>query len=186
MAEEYINDPNKITYIGNIDYRNKMIKFGIKAKDRTRHTYIIGKTGMGKSTFLENLAIQDIQNGEGVAFLDPHGGSAEKLLDFVPEHRKKDVIYFAPFDTEYPVALNVLEKVDKDKRHLVSNGLMAAFKKLFKDQFSARMEYILNNIILALLENEDETLLGVNRMLTDKDYRKKIVSNITDPSVKAF
>ena len=186
MAEEYINNTNKITYIGNIDYRNKMIKFGIKAKDRTRHTYIIGKTGMGKSTLLENLAIQDIQNGEGLAFLDPHGGTAEKLLDFIPEHRKKDVIYFAPFDTEYPVALNVLEKVDKDKRHLVSNGLMAAFKKLFKDQFSARMEYILNNIVLALLENEDETLLGVNRMLTDKDYRKKIVSNVSDPSVKAF
>jgi len=182
----YINNPEKVTYIGNIDYRNKMIKFGIKAKDRTRHTYIIGKTGMGKSTLLENLAIQDIQNDEGMAFLDPHGGTAEKLLDFIPEHRKKDVIYFAPFDTDYPLALNVLEKVDPDKRHLVSNGLMAAFKKLFKDQFSARMEYILNNIVLALLENDDETLLGVNRMLTDKEYRKKIVSNVKDPSVKAF
>jgi len=182
----YINNPERVTYIGNIDYRNKMIKFGIKAKDRTRHTYIIGKTGMGKSTLLENLAIQDIQNNEGMAFLDPHGGTAEKLLDFIPEHRKKDVIYFAPFDTDYPLALNVLEKVDPDKRHLVSNGLMAAFKKLFKDQFSARMEYILNNIVLALLENDDETLLGVNRMLTDKEYRKKIVSNVKDPSVKAF
>jgi predicted ATPase len=129
--EEKVNDPNKITYLGLVDYRNKMIKFGIKAKDRTKHTYIIGKSGMGKSTLLENMAIQDIQNGEGIAFLDPHGGTAEKLLDFVPEHRKKDVIYFAPFDTEYPVALNVLEKVDISKRHLVANGLMAAFKKVF-------------------------------------------------------
>lgn len=185
--EEKVNDPNKITYLGLVDYRNKMIKFGIKAKDRTKHTYIIGKSGMGKSTLLENMAIQDIQNGEGIAFLDPHGGTAEKLLDFVPEHRKKDVIYFAPFDTEYPVALNVLEKVDVSKRHLVANGLMAAFKKVFgEDKFSDRMQYILNNIILSLLENEDETLIGINRILNDKEYRKKIIDNVQDPSVRSF
>ena len=185
--EEKVNDPNKITYLGLVDYRNKMIKFGIKAKDRTKHTYIIGKSGMGKSTLLENMAIQDIQNGEGIAFLDPHGGTAEKLLDFVPEHRKKDVIYFAPFDTEYPVALNVLEKVDASKRHLVANGLMAAFKKVFgEDKFSDRMQYILNNIILSLLENEDETLIGINRILNDKEYRKKIIDNVQDPSVRSF
>ena len=185
--EEKVNDPNKITYLGLVDYRNKMIKFGIKAKDRTKHTYIIGKSGMGKSTLLENMAIQDIQNGEGIAFLDPHGGTAEKLLDFVPEHRKKDVIYFAPFDTEYPVALNVLEKVDVSKRHLVANGLMAAFKKVFgEDKFSDRMQYILNNIILSLLENENETLIGINRILSDKEYRKKIIENVKDPSVRSF
>lgn len=185
--ENINNDPNRITYIGNVDYRNKMIKFGIKAKDRTKHTYIIGKSGMGKSTVLENMAIQDIQNGEGLAFLDPHGGTAEKLLDFVPEHRKKDVIYFAPFDTEHPIGLNVLEKVDISKRHLVANGLMAAFKKVFgEDKFSDRMQYILNNIILTLLENDDETLIGINRILSDKEYRKKMVANIKDPSVKSF
>ncbi|MFO0743448.1 MAG: type IV secretion system DNA-binding domain-containing protein [Candidatus Paceibacterota bacterium] len=185
--EEKANDPNKITYLGLVDYRNKMIKFGIKAKDRTKHTYIIGKSGMGKSTLLENMAIQDIQNGEGIAFLDPHGVTAEKLLDFVPEHRKKDVIYFAPFDTEYPVALNVLEKVDVSKRHLVANGLMAAFKKVFgEDKFSDRMQYILNNIILSLLENENETLIGINRILSDKEYRKKIIENVKDPSVRSF
>lgn len=184
---ENINDPNRITYIGNVDYRNKMIKFGIKAKDRTKHTYIIGKSGMGKSTVMENMAIQDIQNGEGLAFLDPHGGTAEKLLDFVPEHRKKDVIYFAPFDTEHPIGLNVLEKVDISKRHLVANGLMAAFKKVFgEDKFSDRMQYILNNIILTLLENDDETLIGINRILSDKEYRKKMVANLKDPSVRSF
>lgn len=179
-------DSEKVTYIGQVDHRNKMLTFGIKAKDRPQHMYIIGKTGMGKSTLLENLAVQDIQNGEGVCFMDPHGGTAEKLLDFIPEERKKDVIYFAPFDADHPIALNVLEKVEPSKRHLVANGLMAAFKKLFKDQFSARMEYILNNIVLALLENDGQTLLGVNRMLTDKDYRNFIVGNVTDPSVKAF
>lgn len=184
---EYNNDPNRITYMGMIDYRNKMVKFGIKAKDRTKHMYVIGKSGMGKSTLLENMAIQDIQNGEGLAFMDPHGGTAEKLLDFVPEERKKDVIYFAPFDTEYPVALNVLEKVDANKRHLVANGLMAAFKKVFgEDKFSDRMQYILNNIILTLLENDNETLIGINRILSDKEYRKKMIENVKDPSIRSF
>lgn len=186
-SEKNLNDPNRITYIGNVDYRNKMIRFGIKAKDRTKHMYVIGKSGMGKSTLLENMAKQDIQNGEGVAFLDPHGGAAEMLLDFVPEERKKDVIYFAPFDTEYPLALNVLEKVDISKRHLVANGLMSAFKKVFgEDKFSDRMQYILNNIILTLLENDDETLIGVNRILSDKEYRKKMVDNVKDPSIRSF
>lgn len=181
-----MNDKEKLTYIGQVDYRNKSIAFGIKAVDRTRHTYIIGKTGMGKSTLLENLAIQDIQNGEGLCVIDPHGSMAEKLLDYIPESRINDVIYFAPFDTDSPIGLNVLEKVDKEKRHLVVNGIMAAFKKIWVDAWSARMEYILNNIMLALLENDGQSLLGVNRMLTDKEYRKFIVSNVTDPTVKEF
>lgn len=176
----------KVTYIGKVDYRNKPVTFGIKENDRTRHTYIIGKTGMGKSTLLENLAIQDIVNGEGLCVIDPHGSMAEKLLDHIPESRVKDVVYFAPFDSENPIGLNVLERVAPEKRHLVANGLMAAFKKLFVDQFSARMEYVLNNIILALLENDNQTLLGVNRMLFDKDYRKFIVSNVTDPTIRDF
>ncbi len=181
-----MSDQQKVTYIGKVDFRNKEIPFGIKERDRTRHTYVIGKTGMGKSTFLENLAIQDINNGEGLCVLDPHGSMAEKLLDHIPESRIKDVVYFAPFDGDHPIGLNVLEKVSPDKRFLVANGVMAAFKKLFKDQFSSRMEYILNNIILALLENDGQSLLGVNRMLIDKDYRKFIVSNVTDPTVKDF
>lgn len=176
----------KITKIGKVDARGRSITFGIKDKDRTRHTYIIGKTGMGKSTLLENLAIQDINNGEGVCVIDPHGSFAEKLLDHIPESRIKDVIYFAPFDTECPIGLNVLEKVEKEKRHLVANGIMAAFKKIWVDAWSARMEYILTNIILALLENDNQSLLGVNRMLTDKEYRKLMVSNVTDPTVKEF
>lgn len=177
----------RITYLGKVDFRNKHITFGIKQKDRTRHMYVIGKTGMGKSTLLENMIIQDINNGEGVCVIDPHGSLAEKLLDFIPESRVKDTIYFAPFDSEYPMGLNVLEKVEVSKRHLVANGLMAAFKKVFgEERFSDRIQYILNNIILSLLENEGQSLLGVNRMLNDKDYRKFIVSNVKDPSVRAF
>lgn len=176
----------RITYFGETDARNKRVKFGIKAKDRTKHVYIIGKTGMGKSTVLENMAVQDIKNGEGMAFIDPHGKTAELLLEYVPEHRQKDVVYFAPFDMEYPISFNVLESVDPDKRHLVVSGLMSTFKKIWQDAWSARMEYILTNTLLALLEYPDATLLGVNRMLSDKEFRKLVISHVTDASVKAF
>ena len=179
-------DPNSITYFAETDARNKKIKFGIKAKDRLKHVYVIGKTGMGKSTLLENMAIQDIQNGNGIAFIDPHGGTAEKLLDYVPEHRIKDVLYFAPFDLEHPVSFNIMEDIGADKRHLVVNGLMSTFEKIWVDAWSARMAYILNNTLLALLEYPGSTLLGVNRMLSDKAFRTKVTENITDPSVRSF
>jgi len=186
-----MSEHQKLTYIGKVDFRSREIPFGIKEKDRTKHTYIIGKSGMGKSTLLENLAIQDITNGEGLCVIDPHGSMAEKLLDHIPESRIKDVVYFAPFDGEFPMGLNMLEKVSADKRYLVANGLMAAFKKIFIDgdgkaTFSARMEYVLNYVILALLENDNQTLLGINRMLFDKEYRKQMVANVTDPTVKDF
>lgn len=180
-------DPNFITYFAETDARNKKVKFGIKAQDRLKHMYIIGKTGMGKSTLLENMAIQDIQNGNGITFIDPHGGTAEKLLDYVPENRIKDVVYFAPFDLEYPISFNVMEDIGVDKRHLVVSGLMSAFKKLFgEESFSDRMQYILQNTILALLEYPGATMLGINKMLADKEYRNKVIANITDPSVKAY
>ncbi len=181
-----MDDNKKINYLAETNARNRRLKFGIQAIDRTRHVYVIGKTGMGKSTLLENMAVQDIENGEGLAFIDPHGGTAEKLLNYIPEHRIKDVIYFAPFDTDYPVSFNVMEDVDPSKRYLVANGLMNAFKKIWVDAWSARMEYILNNILLALLEYPDSTLLGVNRMLSDKDYRDLVVANVKDASVRAF
>jgi energy-coupling factor transporter ATP-binding protein EcfA2 len=179
-------DDNKITYFAETDARNKRVKFGIKAKDRTRHVYVLGKTGMGKSTLLENMAVQDIKSGEGICFIDPHGKTADLLMEYVPKERVNDVIYIAPFDTEYPISFNVLESVDPDKRHLVVSGLMSTFKKIWEDAWSARMEYILTNTLLALLEAPGSTLLGVNRMLSDKDYRREIVSHIKDPSVKAF
>lgn len=160
--------------------------FGIKAKDRTRHVYVIGKTGMGKSTLLENMAVQDIRNGEGFAFIDPHGQTAETLLNYIPPERLKDVLYFAPHDMEYPVSFNVMEDVGADKRHLVVSGLMSVFEKIWVDAWSARMAYILQNTLLALLEYPEATLLGVNRMLSDKAYRNKVVANIKDPAVKSF
>ncbi len=179
-------DPERITFFAKTDARGKNTPFGIKAKDRTRHVYVIGKTGMGKSTLLENMAVQDIRNGEGFAFIDPHGQTAETLLDYIPEERIKDVLYFAPHDMEHPVSFNVMEDVGPDRRHLVVSGLMSVFKKIWVDAWSGRMEYILSNTLLALLEYPDSTLLGVNRMLSDKSYRKKVVDNISDPAVKSF
>lgn len=179
-------DPQKITFFAETDARGRRTKFGIKAEDRTRHVYVIGKTGMGKSTLLENMAVQDIKNGEGMAFIDPHGSTAEKLLDYIPEERIKDVLYFAPFDMETPVSFNVMEDVGQDKRHLVVSGLMSTFKKIWVDAWSARMEYILSNTLLALLEYPGSTLLGVNRMLSDKTYREAVVANVKDPSVRSF
>lgn len=181
-----VYDPEKITFFAETDARGKRVPFGIKAKDRTKHMYVIGKTGMGKSTLLENMAIQDIQSGEGIAFIDPHGSTAEKLLEYVPPERIDDVLYFAPFDMEYPVSFNVMEDVGPDRRHLVVSGLMSTFKKIWVDAWSARMEYILSNTLLALLEYPGSTLLGVNRMLSDKAYRETVVANISDPSVKSF
>lgn len=180
------NGNNNITYFAETDFRNEKKKFGIKRHDRTKHMYIIGKTGMGKTTLLENMAMQDILNGEGVGIVDPHGGFAEKLLDFVPENRIGDVLYFAPHDTDWPVAFNVMENVDTSQRHLIANGLLGVFKKIWPDVWSPRMEYILNNCILALLEYPESTLLGINRMLSDKEYRQEVVSKITDPVIKAF
>lgn len=168
------------------DFRGRQTEFGIKNDDRARHVYVIGKTGMGKSTLLENMAIHDILAGEGMAFIDPHGKTAELLLDYVPQERIKDVVYFAPFDVSNPISFNVMEDVGKDQRYLVANGLMATFKKIWPDVWSSRMEYILNNTILALLEYPNSTLLGVNRMLSDKGYRDEVVANISDPSVRSF
>jgi len=177
---------NEITFFGETTFRNQRKRFGIKTDDRRRHVYAVGKTGMGKTVMMENMAIQDIQKGNGVAFIDPHGEAAENLLDFVPSNRVNDVVYFNPADLEYPIAFNVMEKVDVEHRHLVASGLMGVFKKIWPDVWSARMEYILNNCILALLEYPGSTLLGVNRMLADPDYRKKVVDKVADPVVKSF
>ena len=180
------NSENPVVLFGETNFRNKKVIFGIKMDDRRRHMYIIGKTGMGKSELLKNIAIQDIRDGRGLAFVDPHGDPVEELLDYIPPERIKDVIYVNPADIEHPIAFNVMESVDPDKRHLIADGIMAVFKKLWIDLWSARMEYILNYTILALLEIPDSTLLGINRMMAEKEYRKWVVEQVKDPEVRAF
>jgi len=177
---------NKILKIGKTNYRNQEVVFGIKEDDRRRHIYIIGKSGTGKSTLLSNMITADIAAGRGVCFVDPHGETAEEVLRMVPESRVDDVIYFNPADIDYPMGFNPLEKVSNNNRHLVASGIMSVFKKIWPDVWSARMEYILNNALLALLEYPNSTLLGIMKMLSDKEYRKLIVENLQDPVVKSF
>jgi hypothetical protein len=175
-----------ITSVGLTDFRNQRRRFGIKSDDRRRHMYLIGKTGMGKSNTMENMIVEDIRAGRGVGVVDPHGDTAEKIMRHIPSNRINDVVYINPADMEYPVAFNILESVDPRYKHLIASGLMGVFKKIWPDVWSPRMEYILNNTLLALLDYPGSTMLGVNRMLSDKDFRQKVVEKIKDPIIQAF
>ncbi|MFH1427226.1 MAG: type IV secretion system DNA-binding domain-containing protein, partial [Patescibacteria group bacterium] len=177
---------NLITTFAETTFRNRRQKFGIKVDDRRRHMYFIGKTGMGKSTVLENMIIEDIRAGRGVAVVDPHGDLAEKIIEYIPSDRINDVIYFNPADNDYPIAFNVVEQVEPHLRHLVASGLVGVFQKLWADSWGPRLEYILRNAILAVLDYPGSTLLAVTRMLSDKQFRKMVISKIQDPVVKAF
>ncbi len=167
-------------------YRNHNRRFGIKLTDRRQHVYIIGKTGMGKSVVLENMITADIRNGHGLAVVDPHGDLVQKIVDIIPTHRINDIIYFNPADIDYPIAFNVLESVDPRYRHLVASGLVGVFKKIWADSWGPRLEYILRNAILSLLEYPGSTLLGITRILVDKKYRRKVLEKVTDPVVRSF
>jgi len=175
-----------ICFFAQTAYRNQLRRFGIKLDDRRRHMYVIGKTGMGKTTMMENMVLHDIYAGHGVGVVDPHGDFAEKIINYIPANRINDVIYFNPADTNYPIGFNILEVQFEEQKHLVAAGLMAAFKKIWPDVWSPRMEYILNNTILALLEHPGSTLLGINRMLSDKKYRARVVKSVKDPVIKSF
>jgi hypothetical protein len=183
---EHPKEAEEICLFAQTNFRNQMRKFGIKTDDRRRHMYIIGKTGMGKTTMLENMVLHDIYNGHGIGIVDPHGDFAEKILDFIPAHRINDVVYFNPADGDNPIGFNVLEVHSEEQKFLIAAGLMGVFKKIWPDVWSGRMEYILNNVLLALLDSQGSTLLGINRMLSDKKYRKQVVSQIKDPVVKKF
>ena len=175
-----------VIFFARTNFRNRLRKFGIRTDDRRRHMYVIGKSGVGKTTMLENMMLADLYYGHGMGLLDPHGDSAEKIINSVPEHRINDIVYFNPSDTEHCIGFNVLESVDENQRHLIASGLMGVFKKIWPDVWSARMEHIMNNTILSLLENQGNTLLGINRVLVDRDFRRKIISGVKDPVVKAF
>ncbi len=137
------DDPNDITPFAYTNFRNRKRVFGIKVDDRRRHMYVIGKTGMGKSTLLENMILHDIESGKGIAVVDPHGDLVEKILKFVPPSRVNDVIYVDPSDLDNPVGFNVLEKVDTEYTHLIASGLIGVFKKIWADSWGPRLEYIL-------------------------------------------
>lgn len=175
-----------LTVFAQTNFRNDIKKFGLKKVDRRLHTYIIGKTGTGKSTLMENMIFDDIREGRGVAVVDPHGELIEHILDLIPEERADDVIYFNPADSEFPVGFNVLENVDPDMKNIIASGVVGIFKKIFGESWGPRLEYILRNAILALLEYPNATLLGVMRILSDNAYRRQVISYVKDPVVRDF
>jgi len=176
----------EITILGETNYRKQRKRFGIKDYDRQRHVYVVGQTGMGKSTLLLNMLVQDIQRGKGVALIDPHGDLAEQLLDHIPRKRMTDVIYINPADTEYPVGINLLDSDKSAGRHLIASHLVDIFKKIWSDSWGPRLEYILRNTILALLECGGHTLLSIPRLLIDPEFRAVVLSRVQDPVVRTF
>lgn len=175
------------TYIAKTTFRESLVRFGLRREDRRRHLYVIGKTGTGKTTLFENMVIQDMRNDEGLAVIDPHGDFIERMLNFVPDKRAEDVVLVDPGDYEYPVSLNMLEIADQRQKNLMASGLVDAFKKHFGDiSWGPRLEYLLNNAILTLLEVPNTTLLGITRLLSDDNYQKYIVYKIKDPVIRDF
>jgi hypothetical protein len=177
---------NPITPFAITNYRDIRKRFGIKQKNRRGHMYIIGKTGVGKSTLIENMVISDIKSGNGIALIDPHGDLAEDVLNYVPKRRIDDVIYFNPADTEYPIPFNPLEKVHPDYHHLVTSGLISVFKKVWSEFWGPRLEHILRHSILTLLEYPGSTLLDIPKLLTSDEFREKVLQNVTHQQVKDF
>ena len=177
---------DEIELLGQTNFREQFRPFGIKKADRRHHAYIVGKTGTGKSTLIKNMMIQDLRRGNGVALIDPHGDLVEDLLNFIPKERTNEVVYFNPADTSFPVAINILEAKGDDEKHLVASSLISVFRHLWKDFWGPRLEHILYNCVLALMDTPGQTLLGVYRMLVDDTFRQTIVANIKDPIVKMF
>lgn len=175
-----------LTVIGLTNFRNLYREFGIKIDDRKRHVYIIGKSGVGKSVLMENMAIDDVTEGRGVIVVDPHGEFADKIISCVPNERVEDVVVFDPADRSYPIAFNLLETVDDDFKGMVASGFVGIFKKIFGDSWGPRLEHILRNTVLALLDCPNSTMLDIPKMLTDSRFRDKIVEKVKDPVIRDF
>lgn len=186
LPGEELTGDERITVLGKTNFRGAQQIFGVKPIDRRRHIYIIGKTGMGKSTLLENMVYSDIVAGKGVGVIDPHGDLADAVLSFIPSNRINDVILIDPSDNEYAVAFNMLENINPALNSIVCSGLVGIFKKIYADSWGPRLEHILRNTILALLEYPGTTMLGITRILSDDDFRRKVVGKVEDPVVRAF
>jgi hypothetical protein len=182
----YSPSESDITVFAETNFRNERKRFGIKRRDRRAHMYLIGKTGMGKSTLMENMIVSDLQRGEGLAVLDPHGDLVARLKRRIPPAREADVILFDPTDGTRALTLNLLDASGKAARHLVASELISIFKKLWADSWGPRTEHILRNTLLALLELPQATLLDAQRLLADYEYRQALITVLKDGPVKRF
>lgn len=179
-------DNSGINFLGKVNFKNHETIFGIKDADRRRHTWVIGKTGTGKSTLIANMAIDDIKKGKGIAVIDPHGDLSETLLDFIPANRINDVIYFNPADRDFPVTINPLEVSNHEEAELVVSGIVSIFNKIFGYSWGPRLEYILRNTLLTLSETDDATMKDIPLILNNRAFRDKVTSKLTDPVLISF
>ena len=177
---------NKHVVIGVGNHLGHEVLLSLSPADRRQHLYAIGKSGTGKTTLLRNLIIQDIEAGRGVGVIDPHGDLAEDILQHIPRNRIEDVVYFDPSDLEHPTGMNLLGSVPRDERHLVASGIVSIFRGIWSGFWGPRLEYILYASVAALLDCENVSLLGVQRLLSDSKYRAWVVKQIKDPMVRSF
>jgi hypothetical protein len=175
-----------ISYIGAANFHNRNTLFGIKQPDRLSHVYMIGKTGVGKSTLIETLARQDLVAGRGLALIDPHGDLVEMIAANIPPDQADRVIYLNAPDPSQPYGYNPLRRVRDDKIPLAVSGLLETLKKLWPDAWGVRMEHVLRNTLYALLERDDAKLPDILRLYSDEDFRKEIVGRIRNQVVKDF
>ncbi len=175
-----------INFFALTDFKNAPTIFGAKNVDRRKHVYLMGKTGAGKSTLIANMAIDDIRKDRGIGIIDPHGDLTEIILDYIPKRRLQDVVYLEPFDTERVFSLNVLEVHNNQQKDLIASGIVSIFNKIYKESWGPRLEYILRNVILTLLEIPDATLVDVLSLLADQKYRAKMIPLVQDPVIRNF
>lgn len=176
----------RVTPIAVTNWRDIRKVFGIKEKNRRGHMYIIGKTGTGKSSLIANMALSDIRAGNGIGLIDPHGDLAEDILNRIPKERIDDVVYFNPADLEFPVGFNPLEKVPRDRQHLIVSGIISVFRKIWSEFWGPRLEHILRYSLFTLLEYPGSTLLDLPKLLTDPAFRKDVLTHLRQREILSF
>jgi type IV secretory pathway TraG/TraD family ATPase VirD4 len=179
-------DAGHVIHIARVDFRNDGRVFGIKDEDRFLHVYVIGKTGTGKSTLLETMALQDLERGNGFALIDPHGDLVARIAARIPASQRHRVFYLNATDPAQPYGYNPLRHVAEDRIALAASGMMDVFKKMWPDAWGVRMEHILRNVLMALLEQPDATLHDVLRIFSDSEFRKRIAKSLRNDTVRTF